>query len=135
MVNTMNKTTPSGHDTAPTPSRTHGAAFYDEARRRAARPDDAHAFVRDPADHKTPSDDLAEALGEDYVASATSGEEVTPDVFDGIVSEEDGGPFVNVSGDGEFAAGTDASNPPEAEPAEFPTANAVPVKKRGAHRG
>ena len=132
MVNAMNKTTPSGHDTTPAPPHPHGRAFYDEARRRAARPDDANAFVRDPADHKAPADDLAEALGEDYVASATSGEEVTPEVFDGLVPEEEGGPFINVSGDGEFAAGTDASNPPEAERAEFPTANAVPAKKRGA---
>ncbi|MFO0652984.1 MAG: hypothetical protein U0326_42595 [Polyangiales bacterium] len=128
----MNKTTPSGHDSKADPPHPHRGAFDDEARRRSARSDDAHAFVRDPADHKAPDDDLAEALGEDFVASATSGEEVTPEVFDGLVPEEEGGPFMNVSGDGEFAAGTDASNPPEAERAGFPTANAVPAKKRRA---
>jgi hypothetical protein len=37
------------------------------------------------------------------------------------VPEESGGPFVETSGRSEFAYGTDASNPKDAEQAPFPT--------------
>ncbi len=136
----MNKTTHAGpntarestpRDTVPDPPRSHGSAFYAAARRRAARPDDAHAFVSDPAEHKAPvDDDLAEALGEDFLTAATSGEEAGAAVFDAVVPEEQGGPFLTVAGEREFASGTDPSNPPDAEPAEFPTANARPADTR-----
>ncbi len=66
-------------------------------------------------------DDLAEELGEEFVQSATSGEQAAQDIRDGEVPEESGGPFVETSGRSEFAYGTDASNPKEAEPAPFPT--------------
>ena len=120
-------------DTVPDPPRAHGKAFYAEARRRAARTDDAHAFVSDPAEHKAPlDDDLAETLGEDFLTAATSGEEAGAEVFDAVVPEEQGGPFITVSSAREFASGTDPSNPAEAEPAEFPTANASPTGKRAS---
>ena len=66
-------------------------------------------------------DDLAEELGEEFVQSATSGEQAAPDSRDDEVPEESGGPFIETSGRSEFAYGTDASNPKEAEPAPFPT--------------
>src|ERR1700694_400508 len=56
-------------------------------------------------------DDLAERLGEEFVASATSGEQAAEDMRDEEVPEESGGPFVETSGASEFAYGTDASNP------------------------
>jgi hypothetical protein len=74
-------------------------------------------------------DDLAEELGEEFVESAVSGEEVTPEINDEVVPEEEGGPFIETSGRTEFAHDTDASNPPDAEPAPFPTASPV---RRGA---
>jgi hypothetical protein len=43
------------------------------------------------------------------------------DSRDQEVPEESGGPFVETSGRREFAYGTDASNPKDAEPAPFPT--------------
>lgn len=117
-------------DTQPD-ARHHSRAFYAEARRHAARSDDAHAFVSDVNERQRPlDDDLAETLGEDFLSSATSGEEVSPEVFDEPVSEELGGPFITVPGEREFAAGTDASNPPGAEKAAFPTANAGPARSR-----
>jgi hypothetical protein len=66
-------------------------------------------------------DDLAEELGEGFVESATSGEQAAEDIRDEEVPEESGGPFVETSGTSEFAYGTDASNPKDAERAPFPT--------------
>jgi hypothetical protein len=66
-------------------------------------------------------DDLAEELGEEFVESATSGEQAAEDMRDKEVPEESGGPFVETSGASEFAYGTDASNPKDAERAPFPT--------------
>lgn len=66
-------------------------------------------------------DDLAEELGEEFVESATSGEQAAEDMRDEEVPEESGGPFVETSGNAEFAYGTDASNPKDAERAPFPT--------------
>jgi hypothetical protein len=66
-------------------------------------------------------DDLAEELGEEFVESATSGEQAAEDMRDEEVPEESGGPFVETSGNSEFAYGTDASNPKDAERDPFPT--------------
>ena len=67
------------------------------------------------------ADDLAEEMGEEFVEEATSGEAVAEDVRDEVVPEEEGGPFVETDGRTEFASGTDASNPEDAEPAALPT--------------
>ena len=69
-------------------------------------------------------DSLAEQLGEGAVASATSGDQADENIRDEDLAEEEGGPFVETSARKEFASGTDASNPEDAEPAELPTANA-----------
>ena len=66
-------------------------------------------------------DELAEELGENFVASATSGEEAEPERQDRVTEAERGGPFVGTSGKKEFAEGTDLSNPEDAEPEAFPT--------------
>ena len=58
--------------------------------------DGREAFLRDPrngASNLRP-DDLAEILGEEFVFSATSGEEVSGDSRDEFYTEEVGGPFV-----------------------------------------
>jgi hypothetical protein len=52
------------------------------------------------------ADDLAEELGEEFVRSATSGEQAAQDIRDEEVPEESGGPFVETSGRSEFAYGT-----------------------------
>jgi len=67
------------------------------------------------------NDDLAEQLGEDFVAAATSGRDVGQERLDQEVPEEEGGPFVETTGKVEFARGTDASNPRSAEREPFPT--------------
>jgi hypothetical protein len=75
------------------------------------------AFIESPRAR----DDLAENLGEEFVASATSGENQEEDLLDEQVPEERGGPFVETTGGTEFAEGTDASNPEDADREPFPT--------------
>jgi hypothetical protein len=90
---------------------------------RRERPDDGNAFLPDPQGGRAHSDDaLAEALAEDFLESATSAEEAGEDIRDEFVSEEVGGPFLEVSAAREFDNDPDASNPPDAEQAPFPTA-------------
>lgn len=84
---------------------------------------DADAFIR--ADRMRTRDDLAEGLAEDFLASATSGEEQGEISHERIVEEEEGGPFVPSSAKKEFARGVDASNPRDSVPEPFPTPNGV----------
>ena len=65
-------------------------------------------------------DTLVEELGEEYVKSANSGEYEAEDSQNQDVSEEVGGPFVQTTGDQEFARGTDASNPKGSTREPFP---------------
>ena len=66
------------------------------------------------------AEQLSEELGEAYVETATTGEDAGPNRQDRVVPEEQGGPFVPSSGADEFAAGTDASNIPDATREPFP---------------
>ena len=84
---------------------------------RQSKPDDERAFLSRPRS----ADALAEQMGETVVHTATSGEYDVEDVIDQKVPEEDGGPFVETSGDEEFAEGTDESNIKEATREPFPT--------------
>jgi hypothetical protein len=65
-------------------------------------------------------------MGEAAVESEVSGDQEAENIRDEDLEEEDGGPFVPTSANQEFAKGTDGSNPADAEPAAFPTANAQP---------
>jgi hypothetical protein len=88
---------------------------------RVMRADSADAFIRNPDDGPIRlDDDLAETLAEEFVHSATSGEEQTEEALDQMVPEEIGGPFVETSGTEEFADGVDESNPADAEAEPLP---------------
>ena len=65
-------------------------------------------------------DDLAENLGEEVVEAMTTGEDEAADTLDKFADEEVGGPFVESSGNKEFAEGSDASNPADATREPFP---------------
>lgn len=65
-------------------------------------------------------DELAERFGEQFLEIATSGENTEQELFDQMVPEEMGGPFVQTSAWTEFADGTDASNLQEAPAEPFP---------------
>lgn len=88
-----------------------------------ARQDKADAFIPDPGDGpaRVP-DDLAEALAEGYLASATSGEDASDEVLDQVVPEELGGPFIETTGEEEFGTDVDESNPIDAEAEPLPRA-------------
>ena len=77
---------------------------------------DTTAFVQRPRS----KDDLAEELGEEFVMTATTGEDEGEDVANQAVPEELGGPFVVTDAATEFAQGTDASNPRGAKREPFP---------------
>jgi hypothetical protein len=68
-------------------------------------------------------DALAEELAEAAVVNMTSGEDELSQRLDAEVEEERGGPFVQTSGNVEFASGTDETNIPEATREPFPTPN------------
>lgn len=88
------------------------------------RSDDAQAFLPDPDERGwgPVSDDLAETLGEGFVAAATTGENVEDEVLDQVVPEEIGGPFIETRDTQEFALGSDDMNPEEAEREPLPRA-------------
>jgi len=94
------------------------------------RSDEGRAFLPDPYDGTgapaRASDSLAERLAEEFVTSATNAEEMTEDDRDRLTPEEVGGPFTETSAAEEFAAGSDASNPPDAEREPFPTVTRQP---------
>jgi len=85
------------------------------------RADDGTAFLPDPVAgrRRRVKDDLAEGLGEGFLAYATSGES-GDDARDEPVPEEEGGPFVTTSAEKQYARGTDPSNPADAEREPFP---------------
>lgn len=66
------------------------------------------------------TDDLAETLGEEFVASATSGEEVGEEELNALTEEENGGPFIITTAGEEMADDVDASNPEDATREPFP---------------
>lgn len=66
------------------------------------------------------NDTLAESLAEEYLQSATRGEDAVEDAMDAIVPEELGGPFVETSAADEFAHDFDAANPEDAEQEPLP---------------
>jgi hypothetical protein len=110
--------------TAP-PRRRDGAGHLDAKYAAELREKSREGRVRDPdgafigrAGHS--KDNLAEAMGETWVQTATSGEDENEDVFNQSVPEDEGGPFVTTTAGQEFAEGTDASNPTQSKREPFP---------------
>ena len=89
---------------------------------RHERRDAANAFFPDPGEGPALApDDLAEGLAEDFMVSATTGQEQGAEAHERFVEEEIGGPFVTTLPRVEFARGYDESNTPEAEREALPT--------------
>jgi hypothetical protein len=94
------------------------------------RQDDANAFLPDPEDGG-PShvdDDLAETLAEEFIVAATSAEEPGEDVRDEVLTEELGGPFLEVPASEQFDSSPDASNPLGSDREPFPRAVRTPYR-------
>jgi hypothetical protein len=84
--------------------------------RSSGRSDSGDAFFPDPEGGPARApDDLAETLAEDFLASATTGNDVDDEVMNQVVPEEIGGPFIETTASEEFADGYDESNPEDAE--------------------
>ncbi len=92
-----------------------------ETRRRM---DDGEAFLPDPRDGgpTRTRDDLAEMMAEEYLASASSGEEQGQERRDRVVAEELGGPFIQSTAEEEMVDDVDGNNPVDAEAEPFPRA-------------
>lgn len=88
------------------------------------RSDDADAFIRHPDSrrHTTTHDDLAVTLGQEFVTSATTGEDVADEDLEQEVPEDVGGPFLESDASREFDPHADASNPAGATKEALPTA-------------
>lgn len=86
------------------------------------RMDGGTAFIRDPEGGPARTRDaLAENLAEQFLGSATSGEETGAEQFDQEVEEESGGPFVSSTGSKEYARDSEAPNIEGAEREPFPS--------------
>ncbi len=102
-------------------ARPAGVVFASQVLR--PRSDDANAFIRDPdSGPTTTSDDLADALGRDFVTSATTGEDAADEDLDQEVPEDIGGPFLETAASREYDPQPDASNPPDSTKEALPTA-------------
>jgi len=93
-------------------------------KRAAERSDAADAFVPEPGGRSGPvDDDLAEYLGEIFVATATGADDGGGVLQDEVVVEELGGPFVETDAGDEFGASSrDRSIHEPGAPEAFPTA-------------
>jgi len=93
-------------------------------RRTVERSDTADAFVPEPDGRSGPvADDLAEYLGEIFVATATGGDDGGGVLQEDVVLEELGGPFVETAPGDEFGSTRRARFGDEpGAPEAFPTA-------------
>lgn len=67
------------------------------------RSDPGGAFFPEPDNGPVVANDaLAENMGQEFLTSATSGEEATPDDHDAVQPEEEGGPFIETTADEEL---------------------------------
>ena len=73
-------------------------------------------------------DEFARERGEEFIRSVTSGGNAGDEMHEEEVIEEHGGPFVTTSAATEFADGTDASNPEDAEREAVPTVSPLRQK-------
>ena len=87
------------------------------------RSDRANAFVTEPETGQGPRpDDLSEYLGENFVSSATGGDDGDAALHDEPDIDELGGPFVETDEGVEFAGDDEAEARTPAEREPFPTA-------------
>jgi hypothetical protein len=66
------------------------------------RKDDANAFITEADQATGTPDDLAEHLAEEFLRSASSGEDMEEDARDEVLVEEIGGPFIESGPEEEF---------------------------------
>ena len=78
--------------------------------KRFPRPDDADAFVDDVGlSHERVADDEAESFGEEFVATATSGDNAFEEARDEVIEDELGGMHLRVLIDEDELEGAEPS--------------------------
>lgn len=91
------------------------------------RKDDGEAFLPDPDGGPIQSTGgVGDEMLEDFMRTATSGEDAAEDVRNQEFEEDHGGPFVTTSANQELAGGVDESNPADADRAARPS----PMRER-----
>lgn len=104
--------------------RRDGAGHLDPAYEAALLAETGHARERDDGraflNRARSAESLSEQLGEEFVETVTGAQDEGEEVFNQVVPEEEGGPFVETSGNTEYAYGTDASNIKGATREPFP---------------
>ena len=78
---------------------------------KAQRHDDADAFIPESGSSDRSRDDLAELLAEDFLKSATGGDDIEESVRDEVLEEELGGPFLTTDGATEFGSTVNEAEP------------------------
>ena len=107
------------HAPQPTANHVHHVVEVDEARIRFG--ESAKALSIETPDGV---DELGQELGQTYVEDVTGADDAAMEHGAEEALGDDGGPFVVTSGATEFASGTDASNPADAEREAWPTVSA-----------
>ena len=95
------KAKPVQSGTERTPERAKDDPTVRASRQAMHRRDDGEAFLPDPSrsgGHINAND--GESFGEEFLASATTGEPVQMDAADEVLEEEEGGPFLELDADG-----------------------------------
>ena len=91
------------------------------------RSDDGAAFLPDPEGGPIKTrDGVSDELLEDFMRTATTGEDYSQDLRNEEVPEDHGGPFITTRASEELVDDLDASNPLDAEPAAQPS----PMRER-----
>jgi hypothetical protein len=67
------------------------------------------------------TDEIGEERAETFLENVTGADDAATEHRDEETAADEGGPFVDSTGDAEFAGGTDASNPAGAEREALPT--------------
>jgi len=89
----------------------------------AERHDRANAFLAEPETGQGPRpDDLSEYLGENFLSSATGGDDGDAALHDELNIDELGGPFIETDAGVEFAGDDEEEARTPAEREAFPTA-------------
>jgi hypothetical protein len=103
---------------SPAPKRVRHVVAVDEARERVD--EDQLLSIETPDG----VDELGEELGETYVEDVTGADDAATEHRAVDTLEDEGGPFVVTTAAREFALGTDASNPADAEREALPMVSA-----------
>jgi hypothetical protein len=102
------------------------------ARKAKTRMDDGEAFLPDPSRESRPiAADDGTSFGEEFIASATTGEPLHMDAADEVADDEEGGPFLELEGEEDIPS---APNADFANDAQAPSVRTARNPRRSVAR-